>query len=236
MAKMQYFDLLGEGGYFGSFYIEQTAVLQADLSTTETARFLDVSNTEIVFRGTGFSYDGGDIATGTINRMQFLDAGGEKLTEISGLGADAAAIMAQMRSDTGFDGMLLQLLKGDDDIVGSGSYDVLSFGTGKGNDTIDGRGGVDEIGGGLGKDILTGGKGNDYFVFFKEDGKDAITDFDAIGGDGNQDIILKTFDKKSDIDIVKSGDDTIIDFGGGNTLTLLDVLRKDVSMEDFGNQ
>jgi Ca2+-binding RTX toxin-like protein len=212
-------------------------VLEDEPSTTETAKFFDAgNNTEIVFKGSGFSYDGGDIATGTIKKIQFLDGVGAKFAEVTNLKASAAAITEQMRSDTGLDGMLLQLLKGDDVITGTGGFDILTFGTGKGNDTIHGGGGVDEIGGGLGKDILTGGGGNDFFVFFKGDGKDVITDFDAFGGEGNQDLILKTFDKKSDIDIIKSGDDTIIDFGGGSTLTLLDVARKDVSMEDFGNQ
>lgn len=233
---MQYFDLLGDGSPLTAFYTEELMTLEGEASTSETAKFYDgEQDTEIVFKGSGFSYDGGDIATGTIKKIQFLDGDGTKYAEATNLKADAATIMALMRGDSGIVGMLLELLKGDDTVVGSGNYDYLLFGTGKGNDTIEGGDDVDEIGGGLGKDILTGGGGNDFFEFFKGDGKDVITDFDAIGGEGHQDIILRTFDKKSDIDIIKSGDDTIIDFGGGSTLTLLDVDRKDVSMADFGN-
>ena len=238
MAKLQYFDLLGEGGSIAlsSFYTEDMMTLEGEPSTSETAIFFDAEqSTEIVFKGSGFSYDGGDIATGTIKKIQFLDSEGEKFAEVSNLKADAADLMDLFRGDTGIDGMLLELLKGDDIITGTGKYDILVFGDGDGNDTIVGGGKFDEIGGGLGKDILTGGGGNDFFEFFKGDGKDVITDFDAIGGLGHQDLILKTFDKKSDIDIIKSGDDTIVDFGDGSTLTLLDVARKDVSMEDFGN-
>jgi Ca2+-binding RTX toxin-like protein len=210
MAKLQFFDLLGDESNISAFYTEQMMTLDEEPSNSKTAHFLDMEqDTEIVFKGTGFSYEEGNIATGTVKSIQFLDGDGEKFAT----------------------------LKGDDTIIGSGKFDILDFGQGnnKGDDVIDGGDSADQIAGGLGKDTLTGGKGNDYFIFFKGDGKDVITDFDAIGGDGKQDIILQTFGSKKDISIEKSGDDVVIDFGGGSTLTLLDVKRSDISMQDFGN-
>lgn len=236
MAKLQYFDLLGDGSNLSSLYSEQMMDLEDEPSTTETAKFFDSETSgEIVFKGSEFSYVEGNISAGTVKSIQFLDSEGEKFAILKNLDADAVTLMNLMRGETGIDGMILELFKGDDIIFGSDKSDYLLFGTGKGNDTINGGAGVDEIGGGKGKDVLTGGKGNDFFEFFKGDGKDVITDFDAKGGEGKQDLILETFESRKDIKIEKHGHDVVIDFGDGSTLTLLDTKRSDISMDDFGN-
>lgn len=236
MAKLQLFDLIGEGSYLSSLYSEQMVDLESDSSTTEIARFLDSeTNGKIIFRGVEFSYAEGDISAGTVKSMQFLDAEGEKLATLKNLDADAVTLMNLMRGETGIDDIFLEVFKGNDTIIGTANNDYLLFGTGKGNDIIDAGAGADEIGGGKGKDVLTGGKGNDFFEFFKGDGKDVITDFDGVGGLGKQDFILKTFESKHDISIEKSGHDVVVDFGDGSTLTLLDTKRMEISMADFAN-
>lgn len=91
------------------------------------------------------------------------------------------------------------------------------------------HGGDDFIAGYTGKDRLTGGGGNDVFIFGGGYGQDVVTDFDADGGKGHQDLIWALGDYK----IVKDGHNTIIDFDNGETLTLLHVERNHISGDDF---
>ena len=111
---------------------------------------------------------------------------------------------------------------GDDDLLGHGGGDVI-----KGGD------GADLISGGKGDDTLTGNSGSDLFVFATGDGFDEIKDFDAKGGGEQQDYIgigSATFDQ---LVIFQSGDDTIIRFSSGQSVTLLDVDADKVSEADF---
>ncbi|MGV3551564.1 calcium-binding protein [Rhizobium sp.] len=121
--------------------------------------------------------------------------------------------------------LLERLTRGDDKVIGSVAGDYL-YG-GRGADRIKGGDGRDVIVGGLGNDKLTGGAGSDEFFFGARQGKDVITDFDAKGGGRRQDYIQLTGD--DDFTIRARGDDTILDFGNGSTLTLLGVDRSDFS-------
>ena len=101
-----------------------------------------------------------------------------------------------------------------------------------GNDILEGRGGADTLSGGIGKDILVGGVGFDTFVFTTDFGRDVITDFNADGGPGAQDHIQATFPGAEDVH--KSGKhDTVVDFGSGDTLTLLNVKPSHLDASDF---
>jgi VCBS repeat-containing protein len=110
---------------------------------------------------------------------------------------------------------------GNDNITGSSHDDTLIGGAGI--DTLTGGAGHDTLIGGTGNDELTGGSGLDSFVFAPGDGADIITDFSLtddklslfgvdFGGD---------FDtwKQQHISLTNAGE-TLIDFGGGNTITL----------------
>lgn len=106
---------------------------------------------------------------------------------------------------------------------------------GSGNDTLVGNAVANRLDGGAGNDTLTGNGGNDVFVY--EGGADTITDFAAGGGGGDQ-IDLTAFNTIGDLSAVlalatTSGNDTVIDFGGGNTLTLKNVLPGDLASNDF---
>ncbi|MCP3391766.1 Ig-like domain-containing protein [Bradyrhizobium sp. CCGB12] len=90
---------------------------------------------------------------------------------------------------------------------------------------LDGRDGNDRIDGRAGADTLTGGNGSDTFVYADGGGADTITDFDRTQGDtidltGMSGIFtLADVQAKSTV----SAGNTIINFGGGNTLTLIGV-------------
>ncbi|MDB5554889.1 MAG: Alkaline metalloproteinase [Rhizobium sp.] len=126
----------------------------------------------------------------------------------------------------------------DDTMIGNKVTNSLSaFGGddtlrgGGGNDKLLGGIGLDLLNGGTGKDRLTGGADVDLFFFQRGYGRDVITDFDAKGGDGLQDFIQIVEGAKFDIE--RNGHDTVIDFGKGSTLTLLDVKASQVTEADF---
>ncbi len=119
--------------------------------------------------------------------------------------------------------------KGDDDLQGKRGKDHLAGG--QGNDTLDGGAGDDILFGGAGDDVLTGGTGNDIlvgksgadqFVFDPGFGQDIIRDFEnnidtlnlsaALWGGGlSVSAVVAAY-------ATVVGADTILDFGGGNTI------------------
>ena len=109
---------------------------------------------------------------------------------------------------------------GDDMLFGDNGFDTL-FG-GAGNDMLEGNSGNDVLSGGTGNDILRGGQGADTFVFTA--GHDLIRDFqnnidtihiesDLLGNLPAQPTSLARISSIID-------DALVLDFGGGNTLTL----------------
>jgi Ca2+-binding RTX toxin-like protein len=97
-----------------------------------------------------------------------------------------------------------------------------------GNDTLEGRGG---------NDTLTGGSGDDTFVYSDGDGNDTITDF--VAGAGMPDKIdltgVASIFALSDVLALatQDGADTLIDFGGGNSIRLLNVNVGNLHADDF---
>lgn len=78
--------------------------------------------------------------------------------------------------------------------------------------------------------VMTGYDGDDVFVFDEAWGDDTITDFE----DGID--LLDLTDSSlsfSDLTISVSGDDTIVDDGNGNSITLLGIASSDVTIDDF---
>ena len=95
---------------------------------------------------------------------------------------------------------------------------------------------MDVLDGGAGDDILFGGRGADSFVFDTQDGgMDTVLDFtsgtDTLDLGANAD-----FDSFAEIMAAGSqaGQDTVFDFGDGNTLTLENVILSELTEADFG--
>lgn len=138
--------------------------------------------------------------------------------------------------------------RGDDltsieDLAGSRFGDALT-GNGRGNslfgdaghDRLDGAGGNDTLKGGAGRDTLTGGDGRDKFVFREGYGKDTIRDFDPSVAREKidlRDFDLANFSEVQDLARTTRGGDTVLRFGGGDILTILDVAEADLSGNDF---
>jgi Ca2+-binding RTX toxin-like protein len=139
----------------------------------------------------------------------------------------------------------------NDRLRGDSGNDVLSGNAG--NDRLDGGSGNDRLLGGGDFDWLTGDSGSDTFVFHFGDGADVITDFEAgrshsgwwgHGGNGphhgDRDRIeidddIAGFDTFADILVhaTQVGQNTVIDFGHGDTLTLEHVRLSSLNNGDF---
>ncbi|SPH24399.1 Bifunctional hemolysin/adenylate cyclase [Defluviimonas aquaemixtae] len=124
---------------------------------------------------------------------------------------------------------------GNDVLKGSNGANVLrGYG---GNDRLDGRAGNDYLDGGSGGDTLTGGVGADHFVFHKTYGADLITDF-AYGLD---ELVLDHslwgggLTEAQVISIYASviGENLVLDFGGGDTITLQGIASPGLLVDDI---
>jgi Ca2+-binding RTX toxin-like protein len=182
----------------------------------------------VIIEGENLVVQRGMIVSGKIEHMIIGDPHGNPFYEVSDFKIDSRLI----NQDTMFNfaiEMLERVAIGSNKLIGSSHDDDVH--TGRGNDILLGKQGDDTLGGDTGTDIMTGGAGNDTFDFAAGDGKDTITDFDADGGVGAQDLIGAKF---ADVDsITKSGQNTIIDFGDGDTLTLLNVKPSQIDATDF---
>lgn len=154
-----------------------------------------------------------------------------------------------MDSYTSATGLLLYAEGGNDSLTGTGAADGLVGGKGAdtiageaGNDDLLGQAGGDVIKGGDGRDLISGGKGDDtltgnsgsdLFVFATGDGFDEIKDFDAKGGGDEQDYIGIGSDVLDQLIIIQAGDDTVIRFFSGQSVTLVDVDADKIGEEDF---
>lgn len=121
--------------------------------------------------------------------------------------------------------------------LGSGQITTWSelldvFGSGAGNDVLNGGKGNDTLVGGEGDDVLTGGQGIDGFVFGAGSGHDRITDLDKKEVIAFRDV--PGVDDISDLLITEVGKDTVISWGGGlASITLENFKAKHLSADNF---
>ena len=203
-----------------------------------------------LFGGVGndslFGNANADILNGETGDDEFRGFGGND--RLSG-GAGSDGLLGHTGNDIingGDDGDILDAGEGADQLFGEGGNDVL-FGR-DGNDVMDGGVGDDDMFGGKGADRMTGGTGadtlagnggNDRFVFALGDGADVISDF--VVGAGSLDFIDLSgmgaaFDTFAEVQSVASDDgfgNTLIDFGGGDTITLTGVAAASLHQDDF---
>jgi serralysin len=108
---------------------------------------------------------------------------------------------------------------------------------GTGNDTLNGNAIANLLDGGDGNDTLTGGDGDDVFVYSFGDGADIVTDFVVgVGTDDQIDLIdFSAIDSFADAMsyAAQVGSSTVFDFGGGSSLTFLNVLLAAFAADDF---
>lgn len=118
---------------------------------------------------------------------------------------------------------------GDDRVYGNRADDSMDGGAG--NDRLYGGEGDDTLNGGEDNDLLDGSFGNDVFAFGADSGNDTIThfqnDFDRI------DVSALGITNIGGLTISQVGADAVIDFGGGNTVTLENESASDLVETDF---
>jgi Ca2+-binding RTX toxin-like protein len=145
--------------------------------------------------------------------------------------ASAAAVTVNLATGAGTGGDA----QGDvfvsiENVIGSAFNDVIIAKANVWNNVFDGRGG---------DDTLTGGLGDDAFVFRLGEGSDAITDFSPLAASNNDVIELvgfgAAFDSFAEVMAAASqnGADVVIDFGSGQTLTLQNLTLAALASADF---
>jgi len=136
---------------------------------------------------------------------------------VHGLGGDDWAVGGKdndlLYGDAGSDIVYGNL--GNDTCYGGEGDDVVRGG--QGDDSVSGDAGGDWLSGDRGNDTLAGGAGADTFNFFAGAGGDRVTDFNAAEGDKVR------IEGGASYAVRQVGADTIIDLGGGDTLTLVGV-------------
>ena len=112
----------------------------------------------------------------------------------------------------------------NDTILGGATNDFLAGNSG--NDILNGRGGDDN---------LTGGTGADTFLYADGGGADVVTDFNRTEGDKIDLTGVSGIHSFAELQAVtsQSGNDTIINFGNGNSLTLANVSSAGLVVSDF---
>lgn len=128
-----------------------------------------------------------------------------------------------------------------DDLVGSVDGDTLyAYG---GDDALDGLAGDDILHGGAGEDDLRGRTGDevrigcdaaDGFIFADGSGADVIGDFDVeLNGETIDLLDVTGVSAFGDLTLVQSGSDTLISWGGGDSILLEGVNVTALSAGDF---
>lgn len=247
MAKITYGSPLGNYGEIEDFY-DGPLQLQAGKSSNTNVIYKDTGadHNKISITGTGLEWTGDFITAGNITGVAFTTKEGDPYLTIKG-GQYTVEEFNNAYSTGGIAGVETLLLRGADTITGSKISDTIHSGDkadvvhgGNGADSIDGGSGRDRLFGDAGKDYIfggtgvdrmTGGAGSDHFHFSSGNGKDVITDFDAKGGGDNQDYL--SLYRGDAFTIEKVGNNTVLDFGDGDTLTLLDVRRADFNRHDI---
>ena len=225
----------------------------ATLPDAITVQSLDGTEASIAITINGTDEVGINIITGTDLRDHLRGTPGDDAIDARG-GNDvvkAAAGNDDIRGGSGddwlFGGRDDDNLFGDlgnDRLLGQMGNDILDGGVGSdflkggnGNDRLSGGGGrdillggkgEDELDGGTGNDWLTGGGSGDTFVFRDNFGRDVITDL-GVTGNGHDVIEFSTDVFAGWDELSRAITDTcggaVIDTGGGNTITLLDVTK-----------
>ncbi len=156
--------------------------------------------------------------------------GGGAANDTADYSASNAAVTVNLQTGAGSGGHA----QGDayasiENVIGSAFGDTIIGKNNAWDNLFDGRGG---------NDTMTGGLGNDTFVFRINEGSDTVTDFSA--GAASGDVIQMAgwgaaFDTFAEMIAVgvQSGGDVVFSFGNGQTLTLQNVTLGNLNAGDF---
>lgn len=203
-------------------------ILMTDKSATKLIYTDFDSGSEVIVEGEGFKVKSGKVIAGVVEDLTILNSQGKVAMEFSGLEISAKS-MPQPVPIALLSGVLNLGLTQSNIIIGSKKDDVIEAHAGK--DEIRGGKGDDFLDGGQGKDVLIGGSGEDQFHFTVGSGKDTIMDFDADGSDGHQDLL--DADPVAIISKTTVNGNAVLDFGNGDTLTLIGVKASEIDGSDF---
>src|SRR6185312_14402417 len=178
------------------------------------------SDGETVYGGTGGALIVSGAGDDTIN------GGSSGATTISyaGAGAGVTVSLALQGAAQNTGGAGTDTLSNVQNLTGSAYADIL---TGDANNNV--------ITGGGGADTLTGGLGADTFVITTAGGNVTITDFSDAQGDKVDLTSLTRYFSLAPLlaTATQVGADTIIDLGGGNSLTLRNTVKTSLTASDF---
>jgi hypothetical protein len=243
MAKLVYTELsAGEIPLYSDLSLESK-------SKTKVVFVDEMTGDKIVYKGHGLKVSDGIIVKGELTAWNYTDSAENPYLTMTNFKLDLDEVNANSVSAFA-EKALKKVLSGDDNLKGSSFGDEMYGLAGNdklignaGDDNMFGGGGKDKmIGGdgydtfysGKGDDVMTGGTNIDFFHFNKGDDRDKITDFNADNADmAGHDLIYIQIEFEDIKSIKKSGDDTIINFGHGDTLTLFGVAKADVDANDF---
>jgi Ca2+-binding RTX toxin-like protein len=103
--------------------------------------------------------------------------------------------------------------------------------------TLSGQAGADRLIGGLGNDVLRGGADSDVFVFARGHDQDRIVDFVAVGAGDRLDLSnvasITNFADLKARHMTRDGANVVINAGGGDVVTLINVKLADLGAADF---
>ncbi|MCR6660025.1 MAG: calcium-binding protein [Asticcacaulis sp.] len=150
---------------------------------------------------------------GVGNDVYYVDNLGDFIVENKNEGTDL--VYSTVSFNLGAQYVENLTLRGSANINGLGNALANTIIGNAGNNTLDGRQGADR---------LTGGAGADIFFFGASSGKDTITDFSASQNDS---LNLHAYNQATAV-ISQVGNDTVIDLGGDNIITLTGTLKADV--------
>jgi Ca2+-binding RTX toxin-like protein len=217
-------------GLLASIYNEQTLSLTGHKSSEATYTDAD-GGEQIVLEGSNLAYvlAKDQMTSGHVDTIVFEDKHGHAMVTMTAGDFSAKDLSKLLTSTNGVELFLDTIRSGKDTFTGTSGNDDLP--SGMGNDVIKGGAGNDILDGGRYDDRLTGGNGSDHFAFGAYYDKDVVTDFDANGGGTHQDYVDANW--ADVVSIKQSGDNTVLNFGAGDTLTLLHVNHGDISKADF---
>jgi Ca2+-binding RTX toxin-like protein len=217
------------------------------LNATNTVYTFSTTTGEMFINGVGQGRPGGANAPASANRvfLTIWDGGGNDTYDFSNYTNGVRIDLNPASSSITSTNQLAYL--GNGHYASGNVYNAYLFNNdarsyienaigGSGQDVLVGNVIANRLDGGLGNDTITGGGGNDRFIFKSAQGNDTITDFVVGGTDDVIDLVgfsgLTSFTQALGY-AAQVGANTVFTFTGGQTLTLQNVTKTALTNQDF---